>query len=86
MDVLQGLGPGSGVVTKHAAHRGGHGRHALLFYSAHRHAKVLGLDDDDRTAGLQFFLHRFDDLRRAKPSTMRANFDNPVMRPSAAGR
>jgi hypothetical protein len=47
MDVLQGLGPSSGVVTKNAAHRRRHGRHALFLYSAHRHAKVLGLDDAD---------------------------------------
>src|SRR5512132_1368397 len=62
-DEAHRLRPGCRVVLEHAAHGRRDGQRSRLLHPAHRHAQVLGLDDDEHVRG-QDVDERVGDLGR----------------------
>src|SRR5439155_11637865 len=63
-DEVHGLRAGGHVLSEEATDGGGHGRRAGLADAAHRHAQVLGLDDDEHASWPERPLDLVSDLRR----------------------
>src|SRR5205823_136268 len=64
VDELQGFVAGGHAVAELPLHRRSDGDGAGLAHAAHRHAEVLGLDDDEHTPRLQRLLDLLGDLGR----------------------
>src|SRR5438445_3842822 len=62
VDEVQGLGAGGGAVAELAPHGRGHRERARLAHAPHRHAQVLGLDDDQHPPRLQAGVDLVGDL------------------------
>jgi hypothetical protein len=51
------------ILFEYSVHGTGHSYRILFFHAAHDHTEVLRFDDDGNSAGVNFLIDRFRDLR-----------------------